>query len=283
LFAAVESSYDPTLKKWLPWCGFGAIAKLAPTLQDEFNTYKAYGLATVSEVIGRHVSAPKILEANWLESTVFLNRGDRFEAKMLPIEAQFSPAFGVSVGDLDGDGAEDIFLSQNFYAVDAETARYDAGRGLLLKGDSHGGFSPVPSQFSGIKVYGEQRGCALADYDDDGRTDLVVTQNGASTKLYHNVGAKPGLRVRLIGPAGNPLGIGASIRLFFGQRDGPVREIHAGSGYWSQDSAVQVLSTPEVPTRLWVRWPGGKTNVADVPAGAREVSLDSSGKLKALR
>ena len=134
-----------------------------------------------------------------------------------------------------------------------------------------------------MKVYGEQRGCALCDYDGDGRVDLVVTQNGAATKLFHNDGAKPGLRVRLSGLAGNPLGIGASIRLLFGQRNGPVREIHAGSGYWSQDSAVQVLSTPEPPTRLWVRWPGGKTNVADVPASAREVSLDSTGNLKTLR
>ena len=30
--------------------------------------------------------------------------------------------------------------------------------------------------------------------------------------------------------------------MIFGQRQGPVREIHAGSGYWSQDSSVQVLA-----------------------------------------
>ena len=58
-------------------------------------------------------------------------------------------------------------------------------------------------QDSGVKVYGEQRGCALCDYDEDGRVDLVVTQHGAETKLYHNVGGKAGLRVRLKGPAGN--------------------------------------------------------------------------------
>jgi hypothetical protein len=124
-----------------------------------------------------------------------------------------------------------------------------------------------------VKVYGEQRGCALADYDQDGRVDLVVTQNGAQTRLFHNAGAKPGLRVRLKGSEGNPDGEGAAMRLFFGEKAGPVREVHAGSGYWSQDSAVQVLGTPQTPTRIWVRWPGGKVVTADVPPNAREIEV----------
>jgi hypothetical protein len=133
----------------------------------------------------------------------------------------------------------------------------------------------VSGQESGVKVYGEQRGCALADYDQDGRVDLVVTQNGAQTKLYRNARGKPGLRVRLKGPEGNPAGVGAAMRLFFGEKAGPVRGIHAGSGYWSQDSAVQVMGTPETPTRIWVRWPGGKTVTTDVPLNTREIEVSS--------
>ena len=189
-----------------------------------------------------------------------------------------APAFAVCVGDMDGDGQEDIFLSQNFFATQPETPRYDAGRGLWLKGDGGGAFKAVPGQSSGVKVYGEQRGAALCDYDGDGRVDLVVTQNGAETKLYHNVGAKPGLRVRLVGPAGNPTGVGAVVRLRFGERWGPAREVHAGSGYWSQDSAVQVLGTPDPPTALWVRWPGGKTQQADVPPRTQEMNVAMDGE-----
>src|SRR5678809_306718 len=87
--------------------------------------------------------------------------------------------------------------------------------------------------------------------------DLAVSQNAAATRLLHNRGAKPALRVRAQGPASNPEGIGAQVRLMFGDRSGPVREIQAGSGYWSQNGAVQVFGFDTPPTAVWVRWPGG--------------------------
>ena len=92
-----------------------------------------------------------------------------------------APAFGVNVADFDGDGNEDIFLSQNFFAVQPQASRHDAGRGLLLRGDGQGAFERIDGAQSGIKVYGEQRGSAAGDYDGDGRVDLAVTQNGAAT------------------------------------------------------------------------------------------------------
>jgi hypothetical protein len=199
----------------------------------------------------------------------------------MPYEAQIAPAFGVSVGDFDGDGNEDIFLSQNFITLVAGMLQPDdAGRGLWLRGTGGGRLEAVPGQKSGILVYGEQRGAALGDFDGDGRVDLVVSQNGAETKLYQNVLGKPGLRVRLNGPPGNPDGVGATLRLAFGSRMGAAREIHGGSGYWSQDSVVQVMGCPEVPTQIWVRWPGGKITTSAIPADAKEITVDTDGKLK---
>jgi hypothetical protein len=73
------------------------------------------------------------------------------------------------------------------------------------------------------------------------------------------------------------------MRLKWGNRFGPAREIHAGSGYWSQDSAIEVLAAPERATQLWVRWPGGRTTLTDVPIGAREITVLPSGALKQTR
>ena len=207
-------------------------------------------------------------------------RGNHFDARPLPLEAQFAPAFGVVIADFDGDGAEDVFLAQNFFDVDPETSRYDGGRGLLLRGVGGGGFSPVPGEMSGIRIYGEQRGCAVADYDGDGRVDLCVAQNANETRLLRNVSGRPGLRVRLHGPTGNPAAIGASLRLKGATRSGPARELHAGGGYWSQDSLVAVLTLVEPPQALWIRWPGGHETTVAVPAGAREIQVDVRGDVR---
>ncbi len=279
----VEAYYDEGMRGEVPERDLNAVGAVLPWVREKYSTYAAYGQATVPEIYGEKLKGLKRVEAHRLATMLFLNRGDHFEARELPAEAQYSPAFAVCVGDLDGDGKEDVFLSQNFFAVAPETSRNDAGRGLWLKGDGSGGLTPVPGQESGIKVYGEQRGAALCDYDGDGRVDLVVTQNGAETKLYHNVGAKPGLRVRLQGPAGNPHGIGAQLRLVCGQWQGPVREIHAGGGYWSQDSAVQVMSAPEPPTHLQIRWPGGKASTNSIPKGAREIEVSADAPGTVLR
>ncbi|MBI3415344.1 MAG: VCBS repeat-containing protein [Verrucomicrobia bacterium] len=279
----IESHFDETMQKEVPERGLRAISTTLPFVREKVATYEAYGLAGVMEIFGDNLKNGGALEASTLASMVFFNRGDHFEAAPLPREAQWAPAFGVCVGDMDGDGNEDIFLSQNFFATTPESSRNDAGRGLWLRGDGKRGLSPVAGQDSGIKVYGEQRGCALSDFDGDGRVDLVVTQNGAATKLFRNVTAKPGLRVRLAGPPGNPTGVGASVRLMFGKKFGPTREVHAGSGYWSQDSAVQVLGTPEAATQVWVRWPGGKTLTTNLQPNAREIAVDETGKLKVVK
>lgn len=273
-----ESYYDPDLRKDVPWIPY-RLARLLPWLTEKYPTQTSFATAGIVELLGPRAPTGKVLEAVWLETTLFLNRGDHFEARVLPIEAQFSPAFGVSVADFDGDGAEDVFLSQNFFAVDGDTSRYDAGRGLLLAGDGRGGFRPMRGQESGVKVYGEQRGSAVSDFDGDGRADLVVTQNSAETKLYRNTTGKPGLRVRLQGPKGNPSGVGAALRLASGERLGPAREIHAGAGYWSQDSAVPVLTAPFAAKQVVVRWPGGKSTTTDLPEGAREVTVNEAGKI----
>ena len=272
----VLASFDPKLSMVTPWRERKVIAAAIPSVAERLPNHHAYGRASVQDVLGNQGVE---LQATTPDSMVFLNRGDHFEARPLPIEAQFAPAFGIGVADFDGDGKEDVFLAQNFFGVDAETSRHDAGTGLLLLGDGRGGFRALGPREAGIAIYGEQRGCAVCDYDADGRMDLAVTQNGAETKLYRNREAKPGLRVRLHGPAGNPSGVGAELRLKFGQRFGPAREVHAGGGYWSQDSAIEVLSTPEPPDEIWIRWAGGRVTTSVIPHAAKEILVDFDGRL----
>lgn len=270
----IEAYFSRTLNAVMPTRGFMEVRAALPFIQERVTSFEAYGTATLEGIYGERLKAMERLAVTTPASLILLNRGDRFEARPLPPEAQWSPAFGVAVTDLDGDGTEDVLLSQNFFAVAPDLTRQDAGRGLMLRGDGRGNLTPVPGQLSGIQVYGEQRGCALGDFDQDGRVDAVLTQNGAATKLYRNVGARPGLRVRLIGPPGNPAGFGAVLRLGDAAAWGPAREVHGGSGYWSLDAATQVLAFEGTPTRLEVRWPGGALQTVPVPARERSIVVD---------
>lgn len=265
---------DPRLRGALaPLNGYARVRTVMPELPSRVRTFADYADASVDTVLGPWKNRVARASINTLDHMVFLNRGGRFEARSLPTEAQEAPAFYAGIADFDGDGNEDVFLSQNFSPTTAGLPRYDAGRGLLLRGDGNGALEPMAGTRSGILVYGDQRGAAYADFDADGRLDLVVSQNAAATKLLHNRGAKPGLRVRLRGPASNPDGIGAQVRVVFGERMGPVREVQAGSGYWSENGAVQVFGLSATPTAVWVRWPGGTETRVPVPVGAREVSV----------
>jgi len=253
-------------------------------------TYGRFANTPLTELIPG-MDPERRLEANELRHTVWLNRPSRFESAPLPAAAQRAPAFGVASADLDGDGHEDLVLAQNFYAGRPGAPRYDAGRGLWLRGDGQGGFEPVTGPRSGIAVYGDARAVSLADHDRDGRVDVAFGVNGGETRLYRNVGATPGLRVTLEGPPSNPRAIGARLRLEYADGTfGPAREVRSGEGYLARHESTQTLGlsgaagaarapggTPARPVTLRVVWPDGEETSASIAPGTLEVRVASAG------
>ncbi|HEV8149759.1 MAG TPA: FG-GAP-like repeat-containing protein, partial [Gemmatimonadales bacterium] len=269
----LRARFDPRLAAIAPLASFTQLTRARPSLRNRVPSYAAYADASIETVIGPGFSRTIRLEMTTTDQLVFLNRGDHFEARPLPLPAQWAPAFAAVVADFDGNGHEDLFLGQNFSQTELFTPALDAGRGLLLLGDGTGALRPAEGSVSGIVIYGDQRGAAATDYDGDGRTDLAVAQNAGPTRLFHNLGARPGLTVRLRGGPDNPSAIGAVIRIRFADGMGPAREIHAGSGYWSADGMVPVLGLRSVPKSLWVRWPGGETTETPIPPGAKSLEV----------
>lgn len=278
----VQSRFEPQLQKEVPLRNLNMVGMAFPSVREKVGTFEAYGKAGVEELFDPAIRK-EVVEVNELRSVLLLNRGNSFETRFLPHEAQFAPAFGISIADLNGDGHEDAFLAQNFFSTNPEMVRSDAGAGLLLLGNGRGDFQPLSTGESGIRVYGEQRGCAVSDFNRDGRPDLAVAQNGAATKLFVRKSGPAMLRVRLQGSEGNSRGLGAKLRVKTEGRFGPVRELQAGSGYWSQNSPVQLLALPPQGAELQVQWPGGKSTSGPVPEGAREIVVTESGSIQKLK
>jgi hypothetical protein len=243
---------------WVPLRSKTWLTRALPELVQRFPTHEAFGHATIPEILGPHTNQTRFLEAAHFESSVFINRGSHFERIPLPREAQLSPIFSLNVGDFDNDSVEDLFASQNFFGAASDLSREDSGQGLLLRGRGDGTFQPMDSLASGIRIHGEQRASALADFNRDGRVDLVVAQNNAETKFYINNTERRGLRVLLKGPPSNPYAIGAQMRLLYpDNKRGPTRLVQTGPD-------IQVLGANSPPQSLWIRWPNGKEQVVPI-------------------
>jgi enediyne biosynthesis protein E4 len=253
----------------MPLESFERVTLAVPSARDRIASFAAYSRASADDVLGDRKTGAVRVGATTFDHLLLLNRRGKFEARPLPNIAQLAPAFAPVVADFDGDGHEDLFLAQNFSPTEIETPRFDAGAGLVLLGDGRGDFRPLSIGESGIQVLGDQRGAAASDYDGDGRADLAVSQNGAPMTLWHNRAARPGLRVKLNAGRDNPNAVGAQLRV----GDGPVREIRAGSAYWSVDDPIVVLASRSSATELWIRWPGGAEQRVPVAAGQREATV----------
>ena len=277
----VEAYEDPVSGEFLPIRQMGKLVKGIPDLVLRLKTNAAFGSADIKRILGAEHDAYEFHSAEWLESTVFLNRNHRFDAILLPMEVQLSPAFGITAADWNGDGDQDLFIAQNFSASQPWTPRNDAGFGALLIGNGKGEFQAMSAEESGIRIFGDMRGAASCDFNQDGKMDLAVAQNGGETKLFQNLSLHDGIRIRLKGPPQNPHGFGASIRIKEDDQFGPATEIHAGSGYWSQDSPIPVLfpSSRKSKKQLDVRWPGGTVTRVEFTGLPRELKVSISGSL----
>lgn len=275
----VETEFSAERDGYIPRRSLTTLSQAAPRLNELYPSHASFGAARLPEMLKPLGASVAEVNASTLATTVFLNRGEFMEAVPLPREAQLAPVGGLGVADLDGDGRQDIFLGQNFFALRPEVSRVDAGCGLVLVGDGRGGFRAASPSQSGIFLLGESRGVAVGDFNEDGRSDLVVAQNGTTTRvLLNNRTGPPGLRVRLWAGAGNPSGYGATVL----DAAGAAQQVAAGSGYWSQDGAAVTIRNPGMEP-ITIRWAGGRTNSYQIPEGSSEVLIRVDSGIKRTR
>ncbi|MGI9544240.1 MAG: VCBS repeat-containing protein [Cyclobacteriaceae bacterium] len=155
-------------------------------IRRDYPKYIDYGKATLYEIFTEEERQGALTyQANHLASSIFENLGDgKFKMRDLPIEVQVAPVYGIMAKDFDGDNLPDLLLAGNSYGTEVFTGRYDAFKGLLLKGDGAGNFIPRPIKESGWLVDGDAKGMAELT-TAQGKPLILVTQNQDSLRAYN--------------------------------------------------------------------------------------------------
>ncbi|MGB5555959.1 MAG: VCBS repeat-containing protein, partial [Flavobacteriaceae bacterium] len=152
--------------------------------KGKYVNYADYADAKISDIF----SAEELKDAGLLKVTNFAtsymeNLGNsKFRISPLPTTAQFSPVYGILVDDVDGDGNMDILVAGNFFGTRVKYGRYDANKGVLLRGDGKGNFHPVATTQSGLNIDGEVRDMELIQVGD--KNVLLIARNNAAVKTY---------------------------------------------------------------------------------------------------
>lgn len=153
-----------------------------PYLKKKYLRFKNYQDQQISDIFApEQLEKAKVLQAHTFETSVWLNVGDKFEKRVLPIEAQFSPVYAICVQDFNDDGNTDILIGGNLYRAKPETGIYDGSRGLLLFGCGDGSFESISSKESGVNIKGEVR--AFSEVMYRGMKVIIVGKNNDLIEL----------------------------------------------------------------------------------------------------
>ena len=121
-----------------------------------------------------------------------------------------STGWHAEFADVDNDGRADLFIAKGNVNQMPGLAIKDPNNLLMQNAD--GTFRETAAS-AGVATKERSRGAALADFDGDGRLDLVVMNRRAPMELYRNVTPETGnwLEIALTQPGGNVNAVGATV------------------------------------------------------------------------
>ncbi len=204
---------------------------------------------------------------------LFRNLGKGFFADVtwpsgLGAETVKRSGWGLGLFDFNNDGLKDLFtvnahVNDNIELYNQQTYRQansvfaGIGGGAFLEASREAG--------AGFQIKRAHRGCAFADFDNDGKVDVVTTSLNEPAELFLNDSSNEHhwLMLRLVGTRSNRDGIGAKVKLV--TASGATRFNHATTsvGYASSsDQRVHFgLGKEKLAQSLEVRWPSGTVQV----------------------
>ncbi|MBO0931921.1 VCBS repeat-containing protein [Fibrella aquatilis] len=207
------------------------LAEQVPSLKKRFTSYAQYGEMTFDQLLrpddmhGVYVATATEFSSSYIE-----NQGKAgFRIRPLPMMAQAAPVFGMLTDDYDNDGNLDLLLIGNSYATDVQVGRYDAGKGLLLRGNGRGGFSAQTLARSGLCADRDAKSLVCVS-TGPGQSLLLVGNNSDTLQTFQPT-TRTARQITL-----RPDEYAATWQ----KADGRTHraEVYTGSGYLAQSSRV---------------------------------------------
>ncbi|MBA3440024.1 MAG: CRTAC1 family protein [Pyrinomonadaceae bacterium] len=208
-------------------------------------------------------------------STLYRNNGrgsfDDATLQFNLVQPSFlSTGFGVGWFDYDNDGWLDLFAANGAVTLLPEqrgTPYPFRQRNQILhnEGDGKGFREATNAAGPALQLSGVSRGAAFGDIDNDGRIDILVTNNNGPARLLLNETDSRfnWLQVRLEGSREHPNVIGARVSALRKNRKPLWRRTHTDGSYLSaSDQRVHFGLGPETGLEgVVVVWPGGEKEI----------------------